>query len=150
MLNIEGMSIEEIQDKIDEVSDSSKIGMSVFYRDFDSMEFDWCSESKKTILPSGISVSKDENGYTDGWGDNIISLDNIGIRVEIVDGYGGQGKGDEYWGVAKLSDSFENEVNFMVSGWYASYDGARCDDPADWKIVEPVEVKKVEYKPIKG
>lgn len=150
MLNIKGMSIKEIQKKIDEVSSSSEIGESVFHRDFDHMEFDWCSESKKTIFPDDISLSKNENGYTGGWGDNILSLDSLGIKFEFVDGYGGEGEGDEYWGVAKLSDSFDNEINFMVSGWYASYHGAECDEPKNWQLVEPVEVKKVEYKRVKG
>lgn len=149
MLNIKDMSIGEIQGKIDEVSNSNKIGECVFERDFEYMELDWCSETKKTIAPEGISFSKNDNGYTDGGGDNIISFDSLGINIEFIDGYGGEGQGDKYWGVARLKDTHGNQLIFKVEGWYSSYDGSECDDPTEWEIVKPVEKTTIVYESVK-
>lgn len=88
--------------------------------------------------------------------DKIIDLEGLNGKViadykfEIVDGYGGEGEGDDFWGVAKISH-IKNESDFIcvrVSGWYASYNGAECDDPEEWTPVKPVQKTITVYEDI--
>lgn len=48
-------------------------------------------------------------------------------RLAVVDEFGGEGQGDEYWIVVSLTDSEGNVQLFRKSGWYASYDGGYLD-----------------------
>ncbi len=64
--------------------------------------------------------------HTDLWKD----LENQGYSIVSVAGYGGEGEGDEYWGVFSLTYKGETQL-FKISGWYASYDGATIDE---WNI----------------
>ena len=143
------MEIKEIQNKISEAYDLSArdIGQSVFYRDFDHIPYDYDSVARKSNYEQGITFQKNEGGYV-RYGDNIMNLEKLGLKFEIVDGYGGEGEGDDYWGVCKLSDSNGNELCFKLSGWYASHVGAECDSPEDWTLVKEVEVITKEYQPV--
>ena len=94
--------------------------------------------------PKSFTEITDEKGYS--W--------DIGSGVEddrysfiIVDGYGGEGDGVSFWGVAKITDKQTNEEIFVkVEGYYASYVGAECDDPTDWREVKPVTETRIVYK----
>ena len=73
----------------------------------------------------------------------LAELADMGYVIKSEDGYGGEGKGDSYWGV--FSVKFASEVTFFkISGWYASYEGSHID-PYDLDEVEKVEVTKYEW-----
>lgn len=64
-----------------------------------------------------------------------------GIAFEIVDSYGGEGKGEEYWSVYKFT--LDNEVCWIkFNGWYASYTGSEY---TEFFFVEPKEVVVTRY-----
>lgn len=73
--------------------------------------------------------------YYDLWKD----LENQGYGIASVAGYGGEGLGDEYWGVFALTHKGETQL-FKISGWYASYDGATIDE---WNIRRVYAKEKV-------
>ncbi len=74
------------------------------------------------------NISWDNIGYNDvDWG----SL-NIG-DVELVDEYGGENKGSEYY---KIYYFKEHNVYLKIEGYYSSYSGTEFDSP-------PFEVKPV-------
>lgn len=52
--------------------------------------------------------------------------------VKVVDQYGGEGMGDDYWMVVYF-EKFDTYIR--LDGWYASYDGGTLD--GDPYIVEP-------------
>ena len=53
-------------------------------------------------------------------------LESIGWTLKYLDGYGGEGKGDEYWFVFTVTDG-ETTRHVKVDGWYASYTGGEYD-----------------------
>jgi hypothetical protein len=65
--------------------------------------------------------------------EDIPHADYLG-PVSIVDSYGGEGKGDDYWLVAYFS---KYDTYIRMDGWYVSYDGGKFD--GDPYIVEPQE-----------
>lgn len=75
-----------------------------------------------------------DNGDADGpsswdeikWADGV-PCDVAGLgRLNLIDYYGGEGKGDEYWVVFSL---MEGDVTryFRKDGWYQSYSGGELD-----------------------
>lgn len=72
-------------------------------------------------------------------------LAEAGYVIESVDGYGGEGKGDEYWGVFSVTHN-EETTYFKLNGWYASYEGGTIDDPEGFCEVEKVPVQTYEWK----
>ena len=79
--------------------------------------------------------------YYRGQEDTYDALQGGGINVKLKDGYGGEGKGDEYWTIYEFSNGNES-VYVQFDGWYASYDGSEFDE---WFFVEPKEVKVVKF-----
>lgn len=65
-----------------------------------------------------------------------------GIEFKSVDGYGGEGKGDDYWSVYEFT---KNGVSVFVKfyGSYSSYVGSEYED---FCFVNPVTVTKIEYR----
>lgn len=63
------------------------------------------------------------------------ALPNIGW-VTIVDYFGGEGEGDQYWFVFQVEDADGTRL-FRRNGWYQSYDGGHYDGPTE--EVKPVE-----------
>jgi len=59
------------------------------------------------------------------------------FTATLVEDFGGEGQGDEYWIVVRLI--FPDGVDRLVrkDGWYASYDGGYLD--GDLREVQPVE-----------
>lgn len=57
--------------------------------------------------------------------------------IEYVADFGGEGKGDDYWVVVKITDANGDVRHFKRLGWYASYSGGELDGPT-------VEVKPTE------
>lgn len=69
----------------------------------------------------------------------------LGIDMESVDHYGGEGQGEEYWTVWKFTKGTE-EVYFKFQGYYQSYDGATYNE---YILVEPKEVLVTQYHEVK-
>lgn len=46
--------------------------------------------------------------------------------LNVVESYGGEGQGDDYWVVIMLTDD-ETSRYFKKSGWYQSYSGGELD-----------------------
>jgi hypothetical protein len=59
-----------------------------------------------------------------------------GWTAKVVQSYGGEGEGDQYWMVVSISDG-ETTRYFRKDGWYASYDGGYLD--GDIHEVQPKE-----------
>ena len=46
----------------------------------------------------------------------VEKLNELGYELKSVDGYGGEGKGDDYWGVFSITDSSDEISYFKISG----------------------------------
>ena len=70
--------------------------------------------------------------------------DNYKVVSEI-DSYGGEGQGTERWNISRILDKKTNEVFFIrFDGYYESWNGTDWSGN-DWNIVEPKEVKVVQW-----
>jgi hypothetical protein len=68
-------------------------------------------------------------------------LDEYNITYEVVDSFGGEGQGDQYWTVWRFTRGDE-EVLVSFDGWYTSYFGAEFND---WRFVQPKRVTVTQY-----
>lgn len=67
---------------------------------------------------------------------NIVEeINKLGYVIKSEDGYGGEGRGDNYWGVFSLTKD-NHTVYIKLDGYYASYNGSTVDYH-DWNIVVP-------------
>lgn len=57
------------------------------------------------------------------------------ISFELVDRYGGEDQGSDYWSVYSFTDGMQ-AVFIKFDGWYASYDGSTYEE---FYEVQPVE-----------
>jgi hypothetical protein len=57
------------------------------------------------------------------------------ISFELVDRYGGEDQGTDYWSVYSFTDGMQ-VVFIKFDGWYASYDGSTYEE---FYEVQPVE-----------
>lgn len=66
-------------------------------------------------------------------------------RVTLIEEYGGEGCGDQYWYVCSVSHKDDPDnilVYYKHYGWYQSYDGGYLEDVCE---VTPKEVTKIEW-----
>lgn len=61
-------------------------------------------------------------------------------NVEMMEQFGGEGDGDQYWAVYHFKD---HGVYVQFDGWYASHYGSEYNDMLE---VEPVEVMRTEWQ----
>lgn len=79
------------------------------------------------------------------WDDEIFKP----YELEEVDDWGGEGEGDDIGRVVKLTNrETKAEDYIMFSGYYASHYGSDWDS-SGVKVVEPIEVKKRDWKEVK-
>ena len=64
------------------------------------------------------------------------------IVVEYIESFGGEGSGDDYWTVYKISDATETTY-IRFQGWYASYHGAEFTETQE---VKPIQVTVTQYE----
>lgn len=57
------------------------------------------------------------------------------INFELVDRYGGEDQGSDYWSVYSFSDGMQ-VVFIKFDGWYASYDGSTYEEFYEVQAVE--------------
>lgn len=60
------------------------------------------------------------------WRGKSLILDSLDWELTYSDNYGGEGQGDSYWYVFKVSDG-KTVRHVKVDGWYASYSGGEYD-----------------------
>ena len=60
-------------------------------------------------------------------------------EFKLVDRYGGEGKGDQYW---KVYHFIDHEVYIQFDGWYASHSGSEYEQMFE---VTPTEVMEIEW-----
>lgn len=72
-------------------------------------------------------------------GPEYIVIDGVGVRLEYVDSYGGEGLGEEAWFVIKLGEKY-----FRMEGYYLSHDGYTWD--GDLEEVKPVKKTVTVYE----
>ena len=83
----------------------------------------------------------------DEFKDLIKFLKDKGITIKGEDGYGGEGYGDDYWGV--FSITWNGQIEYVkLSGWYASYNGSEVNY-WDWTLVEKRPVQTYEWKEVR-
>lgn len=71
------------------------------------------------------------------------SLYDGDLDWELVDRYGGEEQGSDYYKVYKFTDKTTNEECYVYfQGWYASYDGASFEE---WYLAKPVEKTIIDY-----
>lgn len=94
------------------------------------------------FFQEAVTVNSVQNAWiADAAIEFVKELKNIGINFYVIDSYGGEGKGDEYWSVYQFSDK-ENITYVKFDGYYQSYCGATFNE---WYFVEPKEVTVVKY-----
>jgi hypothetical protein len=74
----------------------------------------------------------------------LSELINNGISWKFEDGYGGEGKGEEYWSVYSFTKN-EETVYIKFDGYYQSYSGSEYDD---FYQVEPKHVMVTRYQKV--
>lgn len=95
--------------------------------------------------------------------DNEVGLDELdcftktkkigNLLVTSVDSYGGEGQGESYYSVVKITREDGSDETYMrTDGFYSSYDGVEHYGGFDscCYLVEPVQVMKTEYKRLKN
>lgn len=84
------------------------------------------------------NLEEEINEYYDG---SLFGKDNT-YGVSLVEQYGGEGQGEDYWFVLKVGDR-----HIKFDGYYQSYDGCYVEWD-DAKFVEPVQVTVTKWKEI--
>ena len=83
----------------------------------------------------------DKEAFIDGYGPEEL-FDNELINVKLLDQYGGEDMGSEYWSVYSFSK--DNETFFIkFYGWYASHVGSEYQG---YKFVSPQQKTITVYK----
>lgn len=80
---------------------------------------------------------------SEDFGELIKELKSKGITIHSVEGYGGEDRGSDYWGVFRIVWDKKEEF-IKISGWYASYEGGEVDI-WDWEPVKKVPVERYEW-----
>ena len=73
--------------------------------------------------------------------DEVEGWDMPGVSVALVDRFGGEDEGREYWVVLEFSEANE-KVLVRLDADYSSYGGAEYES---YCFVKPVPVQRIEY-----
>ena len=67
------------------------------------------------------------------------------IQIELVQHYGGEGEGDQYYDVYKITDTLTHKFAYIkYEGYYDSWNGTSWD--AECRLVTPVEKTIIVYE----
>lgn len=72
----------------------------------------------------------------------LAKAKELGLAVEFVNNFGGEGRGDQYWSVYSFTDG-DNVVYVKFNGWYQSYHGSEY---TDWFFVQPKQVQVTKFE----
>jgi len=99
-----------------------------------TMTFDEIIALAKTCVDVAAACEEGFSDYDDKFGED-----------ELVDSYGGEGQGDEYWAVWYLRD---HNIYIKIEGWYASHAGTDFGswDTAATEVI-PIEKMITVYEP---
>lgn len=102
--------------------------MSYSVEDLDSVMFG------EFAIPSRYGwYSYTSEDYGSMWhlfmGEEIDDVQTALGVISYVDSYGGEGRGDDYWVVVKVTSEDGTERYFRRNGWYASHYGGELDGP---------------------
>lgn len=76
---------------------------------------------------------------TDEQCDNKFNTDDGSvINLCLIEQYGGEGQGDNYWIVFTLDKNGKDKIAVRRNGWYASYAGHEWNDYEEVKPVQKV------------
>lgn len=67
-----------------------------------------------------------------------------GLKLKLVDNFGGEDQGSEWWWVFSITDQEGNTVHTRLDGWYASHYGSEWEDTEAFYEVETAE-KTITY-----
>jgi predicted KAP-like P-loop ATPase len=76
-----------------------------------------------------------EKSWRDQTNNFIKKIKENKIGFSLVDRYGGEDQGSDYWSVYSFSDGMQ-VVFVKFDGWYASYDGSTYEEFYEVKPVE--------------
>lgn len=80
--------------------------------------------------------------------EDIRKTEINGYCIETEDCFGGEGLGEEYWFVLRITETKSKKTKFIkFNAWYDSWNG--CEWHKGFEIVNPVEVIKVEWRKTK-
>jgi len=101
----------------------------------------WRTEKMTNAVVDGEQVCKEMLHGDSGHFDELVKLRSEKISAVVVDRYGGEDQGSEYYHVWKFT--MENEVSYVrFDGTYASHYGTDFDG---WKFVTPQEKTVIVY-----
>jgi len=102
------------------------------------------AESDSEILRDFFNSDAPSEGYkynSEDTNEFLKKENELNIKHEHMDSFGGEGEGEMYWVVYKFTK--ETEVVYVkFSGSYYSYSGSDYDE---FFFVEPKEVTRIEY-----
>ena len=119
---------------------SLKSKVEKFLDEFDTEVFGFAGEMDDTAITLSQAIN---DGTDDEYNENYF--DGGDARVSLVDNYGGEGQGDEFWYVLKFTEG-ARQVFVRLNGSYSSYAGRDYDD---WEFVKPVQVTRTEWAGMK-
>lgn len=107
----------EFANKIIEASNTVSLGNSNWYG----------RNTIGSMFIDGDCVTFPDMGYPqEDYDKEFLAVTGV-TRMEYVDGYGGEGCGDEYWKVWRFFNDKGEEALIQFCGSYASYDGSYYD-----------------------
>jgi hypothetical protein len=89
----------------------------------------------KYELHNGVFSSKEDNWDYPSVKDFRKQLTEANINFELVDRYGGEDQGSDYWSVYSFSDGMQ-VVFIKFDGYYASYDDSTYEEFYEVQAVE--------------
>lgn len=94
----------------------------------------------KTDIVALIKEEVTNKGNHPEYDADLSKLKAAGFKVETEEEEGGEGEGEDYHVVLKITGEDRKEIFVKCDGYYASYDGT------DWTMGDTYEVKPKEVK----
>jgi hypothetical protein len=109
------------------------------------LDFDYEGNLPQTMFES--EYPKEGGRWNEDFENKILAkAHELGLEVQYVASFGGEGQGEDYWSVYSFTKNGE-AVYVKFDGSYASYDGSEYNE---WFFVEPKEVMVTQFHRIKG
>lgn len=109
-------------DQIDELMESHE-----FPYEYDCQVYNRETRQFETVHRVGADQGWSSISEAIEYGGNTLEIAGLGT-VSHIESFGGEGQGDQYWMVFKITDGDVSRT-FKRDGWYASYDGGYLEGP---------------------